>query len=109
MEKTSCESLGTDKGYLSLYVAVRTHTGLGMWGDIMLLGNLFGDSSGTFIGHFRPVRAKVTLHSSNMVEMPVHMGTRHTELPCYQPVSGLQPYSGSCSNGHSELPGSGRS
>lgn len=61
----------------------------------MLLGNLFGDSSGTFIGHFCPVRAKVTLHSSNMVEMPVHMGTRHTELPCYQPVSGLQPYSGS--------------
>lgn len=65
-----------------------------MWGD-MLLGNLFGNSSGTFIGHFHPVRAKVTQNSSNGVEMPVHMGTRHTELPCYQPVSGLQPYSGS--------------
>lgn len=78
------------QGCLSWYVAMRTHTGLGMWGDIMLLGNLFGNSSGTFIGRFRPVRAKVTLHSSNGVEMPVHMGTRHTELPCYHPVSGSQ-------------------
>lgn len=56
----------------------------------MLLGNLFGNSSGTFIGRSCPVRAKVTLHSSNGVEMSVHMRTRHTELPCYHPVSGSQ-------------------
>lgn len=61
----------------------------------MLLGNLFVNSSGTFIGGFHSVRVEVTLHSSNGVEMPVHMGTRHTELPCYHPVSGSRSYSGS--------------